>query len=87
MPHHKSAKKRVRQTIVRTEANKAQKSRTRGVIKKIRTAIEEGNKEVATSLLSSSQSLLAKLSKKGIVKAGHASRITSRLAAQVKKLS
>ena len=60
---------------------------TRGVIKKIRTAIEEGNKEVATSLLSSSQSLLAKLSKKGIVKAGHASRITSRLAAQVKKLS
>ena len=87
MPHHKSAKKRVRQTIVKTAANKSQKTRTRNSIKKVRAAIEEGNKELAVTLLSTAQSLLARLSKKGIVKAGFASRITSRLSSQIKKIA
>ena len=87
MPHHKSAKKRVRQTEKRTLANKAQKSQTRSSIKKVRGAIEAGDKQKAAELLTSSQSLLARLAKKGVIKSGLASRVTSRLAGQINKLS
>lgn len=87
MPHHKSAKKRVRQTEKKTLSNKAQKSQTRSSIKKVRAAIESGDKEQASQLLTRSQSLLARLAKKGAVKKGLASRVTSRLAGQINKLS
>ena len=86
MAHHKSAKKRIRQTITRTALNKSQVSRVRSVIKAINTAVSEANKEVATSKLNEAQSLLRRLAKKGVIKLGQASRKTSRLQKQVNAL-
>jgi len=84
--HHKSAKKRIRQTITRTALNKSQTSRVRSVIKLLNTAISEANKELATTKLSEVQSLMRKLAKKGVIKLGNASRKTSRLQKQVNAL-
>lgn len=86
MPHHKSAKKRVRQTVKRTEMNKVKSSMTKSVLKKLRSSIESGDKATSTQLLTRAQQLLARLAKKGIIKPNTAARKTSRLATQVNRL-
>ena len=86
MANHKSAKKRARQTEVRNARNTAQRSAVKSAIKNTRTAITEGNKEAANKLLLSTQKLLDRLAKKGIIKSNTAARKTSRLAGQVNKL-
>ena len=86
MPHHKSAKKRVRQTTKRTEMSKVKSTMTKTVLKKIRSAIAESDKTEATQLLPKTQKLLARLAKVGAIKANTAARTTSRLAGQINKL-
>lgn len=86
MANHKSAKKRAKQTIVRTERNKARKTTSKSTLKAIRTAIENKEKEAATALLTKTQAVLGKLAKLGVIKPNKAARITSRLATQVAKL-
>ena len=86
MAHHKSAKKRIRQTITRTALNKSQTSKVRSVIKAVNNAITESNKELAQNKLNEAQSLLRKLAKKGVIKLGQASRKTSRMTKQVNAL-
>ena len=51
MANHKSAKKRARQTIVRNARNTIKRSAMKTAVKKVRTAISEGNKETAATLL------------------------------------
>lgn len=86
MANHKSAEKRNRQAIVRRANNKAAKSRVRTVVKNLRLAIEEKNKEEATKLFTSAQSLFGKLAKTSAMKTKTASRKTSRLASQIAQL-
>lgn len=86
MAHHKSAKKRIRQTATRTELNKAKKSAARSAIKQVRTAVASGNKEDALKHFRVAQSLLARMAKSGIIKAGNSSRNISRLAGHISKL-
>ena len=86
MANHKSAKKRIRQSEKRRVSNKWQTSRTRSEVKKLRTAIETGDKETATTLFPRVQALFAKLSKGSNMKKSTAGRRTGRLAAQVAKL-
>lgn len=86
MAHHKSAKKRIKQTIIKTALNKSQTSRVRSSLKAVKTAITEANKDVAATKLVEAQSLLRKLAKKGVIKLGQASRKTSRLQKQVNAL-
>ncbi len=86
MPHHKSAKKRVRQTTVRTLRNKSQYSEVKTFIKKIRAAISEKNKEQALKLLPTMQGLFDKLAKRGFIKTETAARRNSRMASQIAKL-
>lgn len=87
MANHKSAEKRARQTVVRTERNKVRKTKTKSIIKKFREAIASGDKATAQSLLPKAQSLLARLAKSGVVGDNNASRRTGRLAKEVSKLS
>jgi small subunit ribosomal protein S20 len=87
VPHHKSAKKRVRQTVKRTEMNKVKTTMARTVLKKFKAAVDAGDKSKATELLTTSQKLLARLAKVGIIKPNTAARRTSRLATQVSKIS
>jgi small subunit ribosomal protein S20 len=86
VPHHKSAKKRVRQTERKTELNKSLKSRTKSVVKAVRLAISENKKEDAQKGMTLVQKYLARLAKKGIIKKNTAARQTSRLTSQVSKL-
>ena len=47
MANTKSAKKAARQTVRRTEVNKARRSRMRGSVRKVEEAIASGDKEAA----------------------------------------
>ena len=49
MANHKSAEKRIRQTLRRTEVNRARVSRIRTFVKKVETAIESGDKNAAAA--------------------------------------
>ncbi len=86
MANHKSAKKRSRQAIVRNERNTARKSMVKTAVKKVRSAIEAGSKEEASTLLVTAQKLLGRLAKHGVIKNNAAARKTSRLASQINKL-
>lgn len=86
MANHKSAAKRNRQTIKRTALNRAKKSRVKTSIKRLRTAIQEKNKDLAQKQLVEVQTLLSKLAKTSAIKKQTASRKTSRLASQVARL-
>ena len=87
MPHHKSSKKRVRQTERKTLRNKIHNSMAKTAIKKVREAIDAKNKEKAVELLPEAQSRLSRLAKTGIIKPNSAARRTSRLTQQVAKIS
>jgi len=86
VPHHKSAKKRVRQTVKRTAMNKSKTTMVKSITKKMRAALTAGDKETATSLLPTAQKLLARLAKSGVIKNNAAARKTSRMASQINKL-
>ncbi len=86
MANHKSAEKRARQTVKRTERNSSRESQVRTAIKGLRLVIEAGDKKVALQKLPVVQSLVDKLAKIGIIKRESAARQNGRLAAQVAKL-
>ncbi len=86
MANHKSAKKRAKQSIVRTERNKSRRTEMRSAVKKIRVAIANGEKEVAMNLLPEAQGTLRRLAKNGVIKKNTAARRTGRLARQIAKL-
>src|SRR5512139_2611155 len=51
MAHHKSAEKRIRQTVVSTARNRANTSRMKSAVKKAEEAIAAGNKTAAEAAL------------------------------------
>ena len=83
---HASAVKAHRQTIKRTEHNRALRSRLRTALKSIRSSIETGDTTAAKAALSQTVSLIDKMSAKGIIHDNAAgrykSRITKRLTAK-----
>ena len=80
---HKSTIKRARQTLKRTQRNRAVSSVVRGVMKKVLAAVEEKNRQEATALLREATAALSKAVSKGVLKRNTASRRISRLAARV----
>lgn len=86
MPNHKSAEKRDRQNEKRNAVNTTNRSRLRGAIKKLRTAVATGQKEEAQSLLSVTVSTIDKSVQKGVLHRNAAARHKSRLTAHVKDL-
>ena len=86
MAHHKSAKKRIRQTVTKTLRNRVQRTQNRTIVKAFRSAVSENNKELATQLLTKAQSNLASLAKKGVIKAKAAATKTAKLAKAVNSL-
>lgn len=86
MAHHKSAKKRIRQTERRTFNNKVNKTKTRNAVSKVRRAVAEKRKDDALNLLLDAQSRLDKLAKTGAIKPNTAARTKSRLSKQVASL-
>jgi small subunit ribosomal protein S20 len=83
MPNHKSAIKRVRQTIKRNAINRANRSRLRTQIKKLRKALAANELAQSTALLNPTVSLIDKMVNKGILHKNAAARHKSRLTAHV----
>lgn len=83
MAHHKSAKKRIRQSYTRKLYNRQNKKLMKSAIRSVReaTSYEEGMK-----LLSKATSILDKVSARGVVHKNYAANRKEALSALVKKL-
>ena len=86
MANHKSAEKRVRQSERRNQINRRNRSSLRTAIKKLRAALEAGDKEAASTLLPKTVSLIDKSIQKGVLHANAAGRHKSRLTQSVNNL-
>jgi small subunit ribosomal protein S20 len=86
MAHHKSAEKRNRQTISRTEINRARVGRIRTTVKAVESAVKSGDKTKAQEALLAAQPVLMSGVSKGVISLSTASRKMSRLSASVKAL-
>jgi len=83
MATHKSAEKRIRQTLKRTERNVARRSRIRTYIRKVEEAIQSGDKTAADAAFKEAMPEIAKGAGKGLLPKSTASRKISRLARRV----
>jgi small subunit ribosomal protein S20 len=83
MANTKSAKKAARQTVRRTEVNKARRSRLRSPVRKVEEAIASGNKQAAQAALKEAEPVIARTAQKGIVHRKMAARKVSRLVKRV----
>ena len=79
MANTNSAKKRMRQDLVRRSRNRARKSRLAGAVKKLRQAVEAGDKEQAQSLLAPTLGLIDRTAQRGTIHSNAAARRKSRL--------
>lgn len=85
MPNHKSAEKRVRQSERRRDINRSNRARVRTSIKKLRGALEDGNKQDMNSALPTTISEIDRAVRKGVLHRNAAARHKSRLTARVNK--
>lgn len=86
MANHKSAEKRARQAVKRNARNTATEKSVRTWEKKVRQAVVNKDKKVASELLSTFMSKIGKASTKGIVPKQTAARKVSRLSSLVSTL-
>ncbi|MDE6886294.1 MAG: 30S ribosomal protein S20 [Helicobacteraceae bacterium] len=87
MANHKSAEKRIRQTLKRTQRNRFYKTRIKNIIKAVREAISSNDVAKANDALKIANKDLHKFVSKGILTKNTAARKVSRLNQSVKKLA
>ena len=83
MAHHLSAKKRIRQSIKRTEQNKYYAKTTRNAVKNLKNI---SDKKAAIAEMPKVFSLLDKLAKKNVIHKNKAANLKSKLAKHVNNL-
>lgn len=79
MPNIKSAKKRMRSSVKRTEANTLVNSSMRTAIKKFEKEVKAGNKDEASNNLNIAIQRIDKAMSSGLVHKNKAARLKSRL--------
>lgn len=84
MPNSNSAKKRLRQSLVRRGRNRAAKSAVKTQIRKVREAIAAGDAKTGETEFRLAAIRLDKAAAAGYVHANHAARVKSRLSAALK---
>ncbi|HUN41953.1 MAG TPA: 30S ribosomal protein S20 [Acetobacteraceae bacterium] len=87
MANTASARKRIRQTLKRTERNHARKSRMRTFVKKVEAAIAGGNQEDAVAALRVAQPEMQRAVGKGVAHKNAVARKLSRLSRRIKALA
>jgi len=87
VPHHKDAIKRLKQNEKRRARNRHYRSRMRNQIKKVRTAVAQGNVDEAQVELRTAMSVIHRVASKGVIHRNQAARRISRLNKAVKKLA
>lgn len=83
MASHASALKAHRQNVIRRDRNRQLRTRLRGALRTIRTAIDGGNTDQVKDALRETVSLVDKMAAKGVIHRNAAGRYKSRLAARV----
>ena len=86
MANIKSAKKRIEVAAIRTERNKAIKSKVKTAIKKVENAIALADKTVAADTLKSAIVEISKAASKGVYHKNNAARKISRLSKSVNNI-
>lgn len=86
MPNIQSAKKRLKQSIIRNERNRSAKKALRTECKKVLAAVKAGSVETAETELRTATKMVDKTAAKRVIHRNAAARIKSRLSAKVKKL-
>lgn len=86
MAHHKSAKKRLRQTVKRTDVNRSHVSRIRTFVKKFDVAIANGDKAAAEVAFREAMPELQRGVSHGVLHRNTVARKISRMSARVKAL-
>ncbi len=87
MAQHASAKKRIRQTLRRTEVNSTRRGRIRTFIRKVEEAIEIGDKGKAKDAFNQMEPELMRGAAKGVYDRNSASRKLSRLSFRIKAMA
>ena len=87
MANSAQARKRARQGEIRRKHNASLRSMLRTAIKKVRKAVDAGDKAAAQAVLQTSQSIIDSVADKRIVHKNVASRNKSRLAQAVKAMA
>lgn len=87
MANHKSAEKRARQTIKRTERNRFYRTRLKNITKAVREAAANNDKETAINVLKIANKSIHAMVSRGFLKKQTASRRVSRLALLVNKIA
>ena len=87
MANTASARKRIRQNVVRSLRNTARRSRMRTFVKKVETAISSGDKEQAVAALRAAQPEMQRAVGKGVAHANTISRKISRLSKRIKAIA
>ncbi|MEO1492630.1 MAG: 30S ribosomal protein S20 [Pseudomonadota bacterium] len=86
MANSPQAKKRARQTLRRTQVNKARRSRIRTFIRKVEEAIASGDQSAASAALKAAQPEIMRGVTKGVLHKNTAGRKISRLNSRVRAL-
>ncbi|MEA3490380.1 MAG: 30S ribosomal protein S20 [Campylobacterota bacterium] len=79
MAQHKSAKKRILQTAVKTERNRYYRTRIKNIVKAVQVAVEENDKAAAEEAFKVANKQIHSLVSKGFIKKTTAARKVSRL--------
>jgi len=87
MANTTSAKKRIRNTLRKTDINKSRKSRIKTFVKKVEDAIESKDAKSAIDSLKAAQPEIMRGVTKGIFHKNTASRKISRLSSRIKAIS
>jgi len=87
MANTAQARKRARQAVKQNAHNSALRSMMRTAIKRVRQAVETGDKATAADVLRNTTSILDRVADKQIIHKNKASRHKSRLAAAVKAMA
>lgn len=83
MPNIKSAKKRLRQSLVRRARNRSVKATLKSQMKKVRAEIAAGNIDEANAAFKTLQVKLDRAAAKNVIHANAAARVKSRLSAAI----
>lgn len=86
MAHHKSAIKRIKQTVKKTARNRHVSSTLKTYIKRVREAVEAKDKDAAVAALKLAIPVIDSTATKGVIHSSTASRNVSRLTKLVNTL-
>ena len=87
MAHHRSAKKRIRQTEKRTIVNRSRMSRIKTFVRKVEDALAKGDVGMAQAAFREAEPELRRGITKGVLHINTASRKISRLSRRVRSMA